>query len=934
MQSFRRKGVLFFLRHAIILIILLGVSNYPTSAQTPSREEIYESFLQKADSLRISGRLDEAEFAYRQALAFNENSVDALKGLGRIAYQKKDWPGYRKWFNKVLKINPEDQEAMYFLDNPKLQSLLEKADSLRAEKEFEEAEDYYEKALKIGQEPLQAYIGLGKIAYEQRDWKNIKKWFKKVLKIEPENADANYFLTTSPNPDVVPIIQKAERYRQEANNREAEKAYKQALRIYEGAFQAFRGLAQIAFEKQNFGAVKDWCKKIVEVQPFDLEANYYLGIAYRESGKTKNKLIKSMQFDWSKEYFDTVMDVDSSFQDVLYQRGLLERWKENWIEAVKWGRRQVNLKPELIQANVGLFRFYRLFLVHKNDKEVEKWLRSHIGDWSTYFLGEFYRCKKKFVQADSIFYGLLQKELTISKEPVYLSLVKSLVQQNRPEEANKYFSWALDSMKTNLDAEFLFEDSKYIFKEPELALFRSLALAEHKRNFFRSFWNSRNPVLASPVNYRALEHFKRLIYAEENYWFDGVRFWATNPDKVGYFKFPRSYFLNQEFNDKGMIYLHHGEPDQIAKTQSTATSNESWLYYERENRPKLIFHFVIEERFGTGNNWRLTPVLTDRDMLQDRTGWDPKLDRMLLTSSRVEFSSLQNQLADESRETVNIAMSSDFHTWDEAVEFLDIPYYMASFRGGENLTRLEIYYGIPLLALSSSNQESSPIFEHGTGIYDMFWNPKKRFYNKGQLDSVDSDQVSHNYFVNRCDIGLRPGTYNLSIYSKVIEPLKLGTITVRTEVPSYRERSLSMSDLELAYDIASSDENSIFNTNDLSIIPNPTKEYFRKEPVHVYFEIYQLSKDEQGGTRFEVEYKLTLLKKKKGVFKKIFGFLDGGKKKSISIKETRTGKQETSVEYRTFDVSNLDSGEYELTVRVKDLTAGSVVEKSINVALR
>ncbi len=141
-----------------------------------------------------------------------------------------------------------------------------------------------------------------------------------------------------------------------------------------------------------------------------------------------------------------------------------------------------------------------------------------------------------------------------------------------------------------------------------------------------------------------------------------------------------------------------------------------------------------------------------------------------------------------------------------------------------------------------------------------------------------------------------------------------------------------MSDLELTYEISSPGQDSVLN--DVSIIPNPTKEFSRKEPVHVYFEIYNLSKDQQGETHFEIEYKLTLLKKKKSVFKKIFGFLGGGKKKSISIKEARTGKKETSLEYRSFVVSNLETGEYELTVDVKDLASGSAVEKSIALILK
>ncbi len=84
---------------------------------------------------------------------------------------------------------------------------------------------------------------------------------------------------------------------------------------------------------------------------------------------------------------------------------------------------------------------------------------------------------------------------------------------------------------------------------------------------------------------------------------------------------------------------------------------------------------------------------------------------------------------------------------------------------------------------------------------------------------------------------------------------------------------------------------------------------------------------------FEIEYSINQIERQKKGLKKMFGFLGGGKKKSISIQNDRQGQNETSPEYASFDVSKLDSGDYTLTAKVNDLNAGVNTEKTIRLRL-
>ncbi|MFQ5770436.1 MAG: tetratricopeptide repeat protein, partial [bacterium] len=513
MDSFKLNGSLIIYCKVSLFASFLVFSIYPALVESQSNPQIFNLLVQKADSLLHIGKYKEAEIAYQQALVFNKRSTNVFKGLGEIAYARENWTEFHKCFQKVLKIDPNDAEAKEYLTHKsKVWLIVVKADSLRTLGDLKQAEKAYKKALNLDDEYIEALKGLGRIAYEKGDWKNLQKWIKKALKFDPEDAEAMDLLNN--NPQIRSILLRADSLSRVGNLKAADKAYKQLLKINRESIVALKWFGQRAFVKKDWGGVKNWYNKVLKAQPLDLEANYWLGVAYRETGKFKSLILKSKDFNKAKKYFDVIIRRDSTYSDVFYQRALLEKLNEHWIAAIKLAQRQIRLKPNLIHATVGLFKLYRLFLVHESDAEVENWLKNNKGEWSTYILTEHYRRTKNFIKAESTFQELLQKNLTMSKEPIYLSMIRMYLQQDNQNEANKYFQMALDSMTTNLDVEFMFEDSKYIFTDKEFGFLRNLSTVDQEKTFFQRFWTYRNPIPSYSINVRAMEHFKRLLYAE------------------------------------------------------------------------------------------------------------------------------------------------------------------------------------------------------------------------------------------------------------------------------------------------------------------------------------------------------------------------------------------------------------------------------------
>ena len=172
----------------------------------------------------------------------------------------------------------------------------------------------------------------------------------------------------------------------------------------------------------------------------------------------------------------------------------------------------------------------------------------------------------------------------------------------------------MDSIKKRYDSDLIFEELKYIVTDQEYENYISLLSENEWIRFFKIFWLKRNPMPAADINERLTEHYRRFIYAEKYYEYDGFRTWFNSPDKLHYLNYPKSYSLNQEFNDRGLIFIRQGETnDKVVTLGEDVPVNESWRYYATQTYPEMTFHFLKEN--SPGNNWRLAPYISNPALL-------------------------------------------------------------------------------------------------------------------------------------------------------------------------------------------------------------------------------------------------------------------------------------------------------------------------------
>jgi tetratricopeptide (TPR) repeat protein len=730
------------------------------------------------------------------------------------------------------------------------------------------------------------------------------------------------------------LLQKANTFFAQGDYKAAKGAFKQALKLDKDLLAAYAGLGKIAYEENDWGDLKGSFGEILKRDPDNFEAHYYRGIGYRESGKHKALLLRKLDFNKAKDNFGWIVSRDSLYRDVLFQWAVLKRHRDNYTEAIELGQKQVRLRPELSHAQTGLYGLYRNFIRHKGKQEVLTWLEHQSWPRAHYFMGEVHRRESNLEDAESIILDLLQQDSALSRQPIYLSLVRIFYEQNRTEHAEEYFRRAVNEIKTKHDAEMVLEDVKYVMTNDELRQFHNLETSAEYSAFFHSVWVKRDPFPAAKTNARLAEHYRRLNYVENDYEFDGVRSWFNNPDKLTQLEFPKVYYLNQDFNDKGLIYIRHGQPNDRAVTLGqSVTPNESWLYYETSESPEIIFHFLLDAN-ATENNWRLTPFVSHPEMLSDRVSWG-SIYHQMLTGSQLERFGLESRMAEESRESVNIGFSTDRHSFDKSIEPLSASFYSAAFRGDNGQTMLEIYCGFPIFQISQNLPENSreAQVEMGLAIHDLNWQLRAE-----QLDTLflpfDPEELrARDLIIDLLKATIPPDSYHVAFHINPYDTELFAGANFDMNVPRFSYSGLQLSDIQLAFTVEPAEREGKFTKNGLKVVPNPSRNFPRDKPVNVYFEIYNLELDNEGKTEFAIEYTLTSVKKKRRGLKKLFGIFGGGKKSSISLRSDRTGSTAFSAEFLSFDVENVDKGDYQFTVKIMDKNSQDSAVRQSSVVL-
>lgn len=186
------------------------------------------------------------------------------------------------------------------------------------------------------------------------------------------------------------------------------------------------------------------------------------------------------------------------------------------------------------------------------------------------------------------------------------------------------------------------EDAAYVGSPSELLAFDRLGDPAARGEWLEHFWRRRDVEEARQEGERLAEHYRRWFFARRNF-----RLVSAHR----HYDITERYRSDQtEFDDRGVVYIRHGPPDQRAIFPSDISQglepNESWLYRRPPPQADMVLHFVARD---DASDFKLVESLADamsfRTAVFASGGYrDPKVQQ--LYQSRENFGDVYAQIAD------------------------------------------------------------------------------------------------------------------------------------------------------------------------------------------------------------------------------------------------------------------------------------------------
>ncbi len=274
----------------------------------------------------------------------------------------------------------------------------------------------------------------------------------------------------------------------------------------------------------------------------------------------------------------------------------------------------------------------------------------------------------------------------------------------------------------------------------------------------------------------------------------------------------------------------------------------------------------------------------------------------------------------------------DFYTPRHETQPLDFHYSLADFMGEDDNSLLEIYYGVPVVPAHyvAAEDVTRQVLTHHAALISS------------SLDTVyrQSDEMVYETAGNRAGEGLivpdvlklalPPGVYRLEVKSQDRLRGRMGIYQQQVVVEPYGEDRLQISDLELAWRVGADDVDSKFTKGSLNVVPMPSRTYRKGQSVFVYYEIYNLEKDDFGQTGYNVSYTITSKDRAGGAgnISRLFRW-GTGRREELAVAYEQLGTAARENEYVELALDEQVPGRYSLNVSINDMNSGETAEKDV-----
>ena len=664
-------------------------------------------------------------------------------------------------------------------------------------------------------------------------------------------------------------------------------------------------------------ALGDLCKS----DPGDPMLHYLQGLCERELGVKAPTLARVHNWPSAEKHFKKAIEIDSTFQDAYYQWALVKKYRGDYRGAVDLALQQRQSKRQVKSAAIGIYALYDVLLHHQPFAELESWLGKRTSAYDRFFLAELYRRHGLLEKADSIFKALEQHPGEIALQPILLARVRLYVQKGEPQQAQRLYGQAIESVTDDISARFLLNEFFPIANRSEYHLLSQELDPETLRYALRQVWLDRDPAPASAYNRRLIEHYNRLLYADSYFYYDELRHRSFRDLNAMQIEYPPWFIINERFCDRGMVYIRFGKPDEEVRRDISDKNTMSWLYEANGYRPKMIYHFINARNAPTGY-WVMTTGFHEKTILEDLVHWDRVYQLQAMKDNGQAFEEMQQN----SLQTVDFSFRNDSHTFSAETKPLPLAYEWLTFHESDQQDLLQVAYSLPLAEVLPLLQDSVRKVEVGLVVLDE---GRTQVYKKVDSIAVRDPALLgrfHGQAIGQFEVPLRRKNYHIRLHAITDDERLVFTWQSPVSCRDTLKHRLSCSPLKLAYNIEPRTGAGSRYRKDIDVVPNPGGRYHHYDPMFVYYEIYNLSLDASGRSDYAIEFSIHQKNKKKNLLDKMADAFKEGKRSEVATKYGRAGKHINESNYYLLDLSQLKTGEYDLMLRINDNRSGESAE--------
>ena len=511
-----------------------------------------------------------------------------------------------------------------------------------------------------------------------------------------------------------------------------------------------------------------------------------------------------------------------------------------------------------------------------------------------------------------------------------LELARSLYYARRPGTARaRYFAGAAAGSP---DGIALYRaDLFWIAAPDELAAFDALASPEERVAWLGRFWERRDAEEARERGERLAEHYRRWFHARRSF---------RLVTRHRHYDITETYRSTQaEFDDRGIIYIRHGPPDDRAAylcpppdpadpNPPTCATNESWRYRRAEG--DVVFHFAARDDV---QDYKLVESLVDVLGFSASVAAQGRRDTLVadLYATRERFGEpysrvwrghglRSNVLGEErqlGRRAIALGTTTDSyrHRFDRPLTVRTTDFVVARRDGDDPAQQLVVVFAVPVGRLTPEPS--------GGGVrYPLQFRLQVTDTGGGLVSALDTVRVfgaarpltREDYLTGLLTVPVPAGDLRYRLLVATTDG-EAGDVVRRDslDAPPLDGRSTALSDLVLGR----AGSGIVWLPPGDTIPLNPLGQYPQGASVELYYEVHGLTPGREYRTEITMEPAggPSLFGRIRGLF--------GGRRAPISLAFDAPAAGPVTRVRRTVDLGDLGRGAYLLTIRVFDPDGGT-----------